>query len=256
VATITFDNNDIAAQQDASSRGQGKFYDLYGSTHPAGALIAWAWGVSRLIDALEITPTANIDVARLGVTGCSRNGKGALIAGAFDERIALTLPQESGAGGSGCWRVADYMVSSGTTVETLAAITSENCWFRSSFNQFATTAVRLPFDHHMVAGLVAPRGLLMIENTDQVWLGNLSCYTCGMTANRIWQALGAPENMGFSQYGHAVHCEFVSQQQPELTAFITKFLLNGTADTNVLKTSGSYTLDEALWIDWTTPTLQ
>jgi hypothetical protein len=72
----------------------------------------------------------------------------------------------------------------------------------------------------------------------------------------IWQALGVPQNMGFSQFGHANHCEFVSQQQPELTAFITQFLLNGSADTNVVKTDGGYTLDEARWIDWTVPTLQ
>jgi hypothetical protein len=256
VATITFDNNAIAAQQGASSRGQGKFYDLYGSDHPAGALIAWAWGISRLIDALETTPAANIDTAHLGVTGCSRNGKGALVAGAFDERIALTLAQESGSGGSASWRVSDFMMSGGTTVQTLSEITGENCWFRSSFSQFNTSASKLPFDHHMLAGLVAPRGLLMIENTDMVWLGNQSSYTSGVTAHKIWQALGVPDNMGFSQFGHPRHCELVTEQQPELTAFITKFLLGGSSDTNVLKTNGGFTLDEARWIDWTVPTLR
>jgi hypothetical protein len=44
-------------------------------------MIAWAWGISRLIDALEAMPEAGIDPTQLGVMGCSRNGKGALIAG-------------------------------------------------------------------------------------------------------------------------------------------------------------------------------
>src|SRR4051812_15786894 len=87
-------------------RGQGKFYTLYGSGHSAGALTAWAWGVSRIIDALELTPAAGINPQKIGVTGCSRNGKGAIVAGALDERIALTIPQESGSGGSACWRLS------------------------------------------------------------------------------------------------------------------------------------------------------
>lgn len=106
IATITFNNDDIAAQQSTASRGQGKFYTLYGSSASAGAMTAWAWGVSRIIDALAITPSAGIDTTRIGVTGCSRNGKGAFVAGAFDSRIALTIPQESGSGGAACWRIS------------------------------------------------------------------------------------------------------------------------------------------------------
>src|SRR5690606_4976111 len=107
VAVITFDNDAIGAQGNkregdtyTNTRGQGIFYDLYGSDHPASSMMAWAWGVSHVIDALASTPEANIDTGRIAVSGCSRNGKGALVVGAFDERIALTVPQESGAGGS------------------------------------------------------------------------------------------------------------------------------------------------------------
>jgi len=113
VAVINFPNNDIAQQVNAGSRGQGKFYTLYGTGHTAGAMIAWSWGISRLIDALERTPAALVDPARLGVTGCSRNGKGALVAGAFDERIALTIPQESGSGGAASWRVSQAQLNAG-----------------------------------------------------------------------------------------------------------------------------------------------
>jgi hypothetical protein len=257
VATIIFPNDTVAAQVDATSRGQGAFYDLYGATHPAGAMMAWAWGVSRLIDALETTPDAMIDPTHLGVTGCSRNGKGALIAGAFDERIALTIPQESGAGGSGGWRIADAQFASGTVVQTLSEITGENVWFTSSFSQFGGVSQKLPYDHHMIEGMVAPRGLLIVENTSQIWLGDLSTYNDSMAGQLVFQALGVPDHMGVSQIGDHMHCEWNGSQQPEVTAFVQKFLLgNATANTNVLKTDGPYTFDTATWVDWTVPTLQ
>lgn len=257
VAVITFPNNEIAQQTNGSSRGNGKFYTLYGSNHGAGAMTAWAWGVSRLIDALEKTPSANIDASRLGMTGCSRNGKGALIAGALDERILLTIPQESGSGGAASWRVSDAQKAAGQNVQTLSQIVTENVWFRSSFSQFANSANRLPFDHHQVMGMIAPRALLVIENTSMEWLGNLSAYTASVATREIWLALGIGDRMGVSQYGHGNHCSFPSVQQPEVDAFVDKFLKGtGSGNTNVVKTDGNFNVDRARWINWSTPNLQ
>jgi hypothetical protein len=257
VATIIFPNDVVALQNDATSRGQGVFYTLYGKSHPAGSMMAWAWGIDRLIDALETTPAAMIDPTRLGVTGCSRDGKGALTAGAFDDRIVLTIPQESGAGGSGSWRVADWMYAAGTVVQTLMEITGENDWFTNNFWQFDSTANTLPYDHHMIEGMVAPRALLVIENTSQVWLGNYSTYTNSLAAHKVWEALGIPDHMGFSQIGDHNHCQWNGSQQPEVTAYIQKFLIGGgTADTNVMKTDGGYVSDPTTWTPWTVPMLQ
>jgi hypothetical protein len=257
VAVISFPNNEIADQVNTGSRGQGKFYTFYGSNHSAGALIAWAWGVDCLITALEKTPAANIDPKRLGVTGCSRNGKGALTCGAFCERIVLTIPQESGSGGAASWRVSDAQRQSGQNVQTLSQIVTENCWFTSSFSQFSNTATKLPFDHHSIEALCAPRALLVIENTSMEWLGNLSTWTTGYVAHMVWEALGVPDKMGFSQVGHSDHCGFPSSQQPELTAYIQKFLIgNGSGNTTIMKTDGGLNFDKAKWVDWTVPALQ
>jgi hypothetical protein len=253
VAVISFPSDQIAQQDGGSSRGKGKFYDMYGSSHSAGALMAWAWGVDRLIDAIEKTPAANIDPNRLGVTGCSRNGKGALAAGAFNERIKLTIPEESGSGGAASWRVSDWQ---GTSVQTLAEIVNENVWFRANFNQFSTTATKLPFDHHMIEGLCAPRALLVIENSSMVWLGNVSTWTTGNVAHKIWEALGIPDKMGYSSVGHPDHCTFPSSQQPEVTAYVQKFLVGGgTGDTNVMKCDGGVIYNESQWVNWTVPPL-
>ncbi|CAM3628802.1 dockerin-like protein [Mucilaginibacter galii] len=257
VAVINFPNNQVAQQSNASSRGKGLFYDMFGSDHSASATMAWAWGVSRLIDALEKTPLANINAARLGVTGCSRNGKGALAVGAFEERIKLTIPQEPGAGGAASWRVSDAQILAGKKVQTISQIVTENVWFRENFSQFGKTADKLPFDQHSVMALVAPRALLIIDNTSIDWLSPVSAWITANAAHKVWQSLGVPDRMGFSQVGAHNHCAFPDAQLPELTAYIQKFLLdNNTPNTNVMKSDGDHKYDEATWVDWTAPGLR
>jgi len=255
VAIINLPNDDIAQQNNSSSRGIGKFYTMYGSGHSAGAMMAWAWGASRLIDALQKTPAARIDTNRLGVTGCSRNGKGALVVGAFEPRIKLTIPQESGSGGSGTWRVSDFMLSQGQSTQTLSEITGENVWFRADFSQFNSSATRLPFDHHSLEGLVSPRALLVIEN-NILWLGPQSSWTGANAAHMIWQALGASDSMGYSLTDTHNHCAFPASQQPEVTAYVQKFLVGGgTANTNIMRNDIGVPFNQAQWVNWTAPTL-
>jgi hypothetical protein len=257
IALVTFPNNEIGEQTNASSRGKGKFYELYGSDHTASAMMAWAWGVSRLIDALEKTPEAQIDPARLGITGCSRNGKGAIVAGAFDERIALTIAQESGSGGAAGWRVSDAQLALGQNVQTLRQIVQENVWFTESFSQFSLNATRLPFDQHSVMGLIAPRGLLLIENTSMEWLGNQSAWINSVAAREIWKSLGVPDSMGISQVGGHNHCQLPPSQYGHVTGFAKKFLLRDPASsTTVIETDGSFSRDLKPWIDWNTPILR
>src|SRR5690554_1024159 len=96
VAQITFN---AIEETGGSGPKKGPFYDFYGSDHPAGYLTAQAWQVSRIIDVLEQNPSI-IDPFKIAVTGCSRWGKGAFVAGVLDNRIALTIPVESGMGGT------------------------------------------------------------------------------------------------------------------------------------------------------------
>lgn len=253
VATITFNNDDIAQQSGQSSRGKGKFFDLYGSSHSAGATTAWAWGVDRIMDALEATSSVGIDPKRVGVTGCSRNGKGAFIAAALVDRIALGIPQESGSGGAACWRISDSEKAKGKNIQTSGQIVGENVWFSTRFNAFSTKSNTLATDHHQLAGLVAPRGLLVIENEID-WLGPVSTTACMKAGRIIYKSLGVPENMGFTGSGNHNHCSFPSNQQADLTAFINKFLLNQTGgDTNIEK--GPSGTDVSAYIDWTAPIL-
>ncbi|KAF9262619.1 hypothetical protein L218DRAFT_945159 [Marasmius fiardii PR-910] len=256
VALISLNTGDIAQQNDASSRGKGKFYTLYGANHSAGAMIAWAWAVSRIMDAIESTPSLNIDPKRVAVTGCSRDGKGALVAGAFEPRIALTIPQESGSGGSDSWRLSDDMLKRGIQTQTASEIVGENVWFSTAFNTYAKSSVNvLPFDHHSLMGLVAPRGLFVIDQVGIDWLGAPSSFGAMKAAHRIWDSLGASDNFGFSQSAGHTHCAFPSSQQNQLNAFINKFLLGQSTNTNIQETSGGYTYTKGQWDPWNNPIL-
>lgn len=254
VATITFPNDDFAAQSGGSSRGRGKFYTLFGSSHSAGALTAWAWGVDRLVDALEqVADKSGIDPKRLGVTGCSRNGKGAFIAGALVKRIALTIPQESGSGGAACWRISDSEKSAGKNIQTASQIVGENVWFSKNFDPYTRQTSTIPQDHHMLAALTVPRGLIPFEN-DIDWLGPASTTGCMKAGRLIYKAYGVPNNMGFSLVGGHSHCQFPSGQQSELTQYINYFLLNGSTPPGTVERSSS-NVNVATWAPWSVPDL-
>ncbi len=63
-----------------------------------GALAAWSWGISRIIDYFE--GSDEVDAARIGVTGHSRYGKATLVAMAYEPRIAIGAPTSSGSMGA------------------------------------------------------------------------------------------------------------------------------------------------------------
>ena len=258
VATVNIPNDDIAAQSSSSSRGVGKFYTMYGSSHSASAMMAWAWGASRIIDAIEKTASStNLDPTRIGVTGCSRNGKGALMCGAFDPRISLTIPQESGSGGSASWRVSAYEKNTlGQNTQALCEIVGENVWFRANFNQFCGSENKLPTDHHELIGLVAPRAVYLIDN-NILWLGPESSWNCVNAAKTIWTALGVPDKFGYSCTTGHTHCSFPSSQSTELNAYVGKYLIGGgTGTTGIMRNDNNFNYDAARWVNWTTPSLQ
>jgi hypothetical protein len=127
-----------------------------------GLLAGWAWGISRAIDFLETQPFA--DRARFIAIGHSRVGKAVLVAGAFDERIALVAPAGSGAGGTGAYR---FNGERGGGREGLADMMRKYPnWFSPNLYQFAKDVDRLPFDQHWLIALAAPRAFISLEGTD------------------------------------------------------------------------------------------
>ena len=145
----------------------------------------------------------------------------------------------------------------GTNVQDAPQIVTENVWFSPAFNNHVNNVNSLPFDHHMLAGLVAPRPIYIMENTDMEWLGKISTYGCMATARKQWQALGALDRFGYSQVGGHNHCSFPSAQSGELNAFIGKYLLNNAnaGSTSILRTDQSNPLNIDSWAPWAVPSL-
>lgn len=170
----------------------------------------------------------------------------ALFAGAFDERIALTIAQEPGGGGVNAWRVSETLEN----VETLGR--TNYAWFLESMRQFAGKNVnRLPIDHHELAALIAPRALLVLGNTDYEWLAEESNYVSCQAARMVWKAFGIEDRMGFSIQGGHMHCMLSKSQYPEVEAFIDKFLLGKTdVDTFVTKADMFEDVDYLKWMPW------
>jgi len=260
IATITFRANQVAP---TGFRGltydAGNFMKLYPNA-TAGYMIRWAWGVSRLIDALEQLPEAKIDTTRLAVSGCSFQGKIALYAGAFDERIALTIPQESGGGGTISWRYAD-MLEKRDKVEVENLLHAQGGspdfpWYARSLRQFNNAPERLPIDHHELIAMIAPRAVLMIESTQIPRMGAEAARVDALAAKEVWRALGVGDRIGVTEQ-NVPHCSWSPEFTPDLEACVDRFLLGKTdgKPTDFLRSKFTQ-IDREKWIPWMTPELK
>ena len=249
IAEIGFSHNQVTVYNRPSK--SDPYYRLYPELFgKSGQYSAWAWGVSRIIDGLElVTNTLPIDLKHICVTGCSYAGKMALFSGAFDERVALTIAQESGGGGATSWRYS--ATEPLRSVEGLAQTSHQ--WFMQSMFQFGGTNVsRLPEDHHELMAMVAPRALLVTGNTNYEWLSNPSCYVCSKATLQIYDTLGIADRFGYVVDGGHGHCQVPASQVPVIAAFLDKFLLGMTnANTSVGVSPAKYaTIDYARWYQW------
>ena len=118
--------------------------------HEFGAVAAWAWGYHRAIDFLLTQP--EVDAEKIAITGHSRGGKAVLLAGATDDRIALTAPNNSGTGGAAPYR---FQSDEG---EPLRDITKNfPTWLTPRLKEYAGREDELPFDQHSLKAVIAPR---------------------------------------------------------------------------------------------------
>ena len=232
IATMVFHENqvnDYSQWRPHHERGEHPFDRLYPELQANGAYSEWAWGLSRLVDGLQkLGPKiTRIDMASIGVTGCSYAGKMALYCGAFDERIALTIAQEPGGGGAAAWRVSHTL----NEVEDLDR--TDYHWFLESMrdNFHGDSVYQLPYDQHELCAMVCPRALLLLGNPDYKWLADEAMLPSAQAAKKVWQQFGIEDRMDFSIVGGHPHCMLPESQMPLVQAFIDKFLLHREAET-------------------------
>lgn len=220
-ALVTFNPNDCA--EDTTLRNPDgswafrntRFYPAYPG-YDWGILAGWAWGASRVADYLEKDPS--IDKTKLIVTGASRDGKSAMVAAAFDERL-MGAPVVTGGGGIGAYRFAGPRGS-----ESLDIMQRKYPnWFSPNLHQFWGQREKLPFDEHWFIALAAPRPFIALEgDTDTISLPDAVRHSLD-AARPAYALFGAADRIGvnYAKHGHA----FTPDDWTAMMDFFDKYAL-------------------------------
>lgn len=224
-AVIVYDYNTVAS--DDMTR-KGAFYDVYpyGDTweEQTGALAAWGWGASKILDALEqeLGEAYHIDWKNNILTGVSRCGKATAVAGVYDPRIKIAVPTCSGAGGMAMFRynsegetydLSSIGASSAYKLgqnEPLSSLQSgaERHWFNDNFCKF-TSVNAFPFDQHLLASLYAREDQYLFIISSYIyedWTNPPAMWETYKEAKQIFTKLGMEDHIVFQIHkeGHAV----------------------------------------------------
>ena len=200
---VTFDNNDCA--EDTTLRNADgswayrttRFYPAY-PKYDWGVLQGWAWGVSR-------------------------TGKSALVAGAFDARLALVAPVASSGGGTPAYRFSGSQPPRGGKEGLTEMVRKYPNWFSDHLHEFWGQPDKLPFDSHWFMALVAPRPFIAIEGThDQNVVAN-GVRQAFLAAQPAYALLSVEDRLGVS-WADRPH-GMVEGDWDALFAFADKFLM-------------------------------
>lgn len=199
-----FNRTEFAPDMYSMDRDSG-LYSIYPEAK-FGALAAWAWGYHRCVDALADMPY--VDGMKIAVTGHSRGGKTALLAGATDERIAFINANASGTGGAACFRY--HMVSDkpfdGVRESEPLHVTKEvvRNWYCDALWKYVGHEAELPFDQHFLEAMAAPRCLLQTEGMLDLWANPKGTLQTHLAVLELYRFLGSPENTGIHYHngGH------------------------------------------------------
>lgn len=157
-----------------------------------GALRAWQWGVSRLIDYFETNRNSQVDATKVGIAGLSRYGKAAIVSQAFDARIAVGLIGSSGQGGTKLHRHIF-----GEAVENLTG--GGYYWMAGNYLKYGAdeprkTAADLPVDSHQLIAMCAPRPCFIsygvVAKGDAKWVDARGSFMAGILAGPVYRLFG------------------------------------------------------------------
>jgi hypothetical protein len=113
---------------------------------------------------------------------------------------------------------------------------------------------QLPLDTHAFIGMIAPRGLMILENPSQAQMGAPAGHMAALAGSEVYDALGVLDNLSYNSDIPATgHCSYSSGFTDLLVQNIQRFLKHEHEEPGEIKSGNS--LNAADWIDWTAPTL-
>lgn len=225
IAIACFNRCELAHDVKNEGRAQGQLYKAY-PDHSFGALAAWAWGYSRVVDALEIIGGVNLDC--IISVGHSRGGKTALLAGATDTRFAITNPNEACAAGASCYRIHTTAITEDGEQKRSENLydmwTRFGYWIGEGMEKYAEREQDLPFDAHTLKALVAPRVLFVSEAASDIWSGPVGSWMTTQAAGEAYKFLGKENNL-YWYYRRGYHCHHL--QDVKMLVAVVKNVTEG-----------------------------
>ena len=146
-----------------------------------GAITAWSWAASRIMDYFETEPL--IDERRVALVGHSRGGKAALWGAAQDERFAMAVSSCAGNSGDALSRGAK-----GERIKDI--LTRFPYWFSKNYQKYIDKEETLPFDQHMLLGLIAPRLIYTSSKTFDKWADPEGQFESLVQADPVYRLFG------------------------------------------------------------------
>ena len=214
-----FIREDVAL--DVNGPKRERIFALY-PEYDWGAITAWAWTYQIIIDWLE--QQSFVDKDKIIATGHSRGGKTALCAGIFDERIAITVPNSSGIGGTGSLRFYDFTKGDIQTIDHHAERFRH--WWPERWYTLKDHIEKVPFDMHFAKALIAPRALLNTHARHDFWANPFGTYLTFLKSQKAFDLYGVNGNnaIHWRDGGHAQdkedwlalfdYCDLIFFQKP------------------------------------------
>jgi dienelactone hydrolase len=181
VALANFDRLNMAQDHPEGLR-RGRLHDQWPQAQ-WGAISAWAWGLQANVQAL--LQIQGLSRTQIGVIGHSRGGKAALLAGALEPQIALTVSHNSGCAGAASFQVRD------AAAETLDGLQARfGHWLGLGCSQAEVRAQLESTDNQALLKCLTGRHLCVLQADDDVWANPQGTAFAVARLRAHWQPLG------------------------------------------------------------------